>query len=68
MLLRKKYYHLNKIGKITEQYDAHFRKYAVSRSREETGKREEIYEGYKNVHVTMTTVFHGRYPLNKTLR
>jgi hypothetical protein len=68
MLLRKKYYHLNKTGKIIEQYHAHFRKYVASCSREETGKREESYEGYKNVHMAMTTVFHGRYPLNKTLQ
>jgi len=59
MLLRKKYYHLNKIDKRIEQYYAHFRKYAASCSREETGKREESYEGYKNAHVAMTTVFHG---------
>jgi hypothetical protein len=36
--------------------------------REETGQKEQSYEGYKNVHMVMPTVFHGRNPLNKTLR
>lgn len=68
MLFGKKYNHLNKICEVIEQYDAHLRKYAASRMREETGQKEQSYEGYNNIYMVMPTLFHGRNPPNKTLR
>jgi hypothetical protein len=65
MLCRKKYYHLNKIGKIIEQYDEHFRNMLLHVREKRQAKERKVT---KVTRMYMTTPFHGRYPLNKTLR